>query len=983
MARVEAPGRNPDAGPPPAPVVEGPRPGGPVEGQERLDALLGELGTSVRGTASRIAERLGEELWEPMRRSADRLGALRDEALDAGNPLRDAGRAVRVVCSDLEELSAAETLERELGRVPELLLPSAHTLPRTLRREDGGLFGTSRRLPVRRLVSSLLEADYLEELVRRLDPDPLVVDPVAALPEAPADLLGEGDHAGRLLEAVDRAEGRLRGALEGAADGTLRRAGRLLGSPAPFPGPRARVRAWRARARRQDAAEELRERLAASDRRARVALRSRRFAADLARRERALRKAAGRLSERIEEARREAEAIRVLADRLEEAGDRAAGALEDTERRPAEVLDELGSRVRRALVRRRDRLPQVDRPETPLCSEIDDFLRRAHALESMASDPPGPKGTPPRRPGGEDTPGREGAPGGERRSAAGGRAGSGAASGRKELLALRGRIVESVSAAREQVGEAGGIVRHGLEAARAEVTAGSEPGRDGGLPTLLRECCRRGALRLREAATRLEEGLTEASRELERSPDRLLEEIRSRARGQRAGWTRRARGRLRRGVGPLREAWSRVRGGAEALARRVARGSRALRDGPTPAAPAAGIEGEAGRTRGPGERTAPIGVPLGEGGRAEELPAMYRWLFRLEPLDDGHLLVGRAEQSDLLRRVLGRLEEGESCSVAVVGEPESGKTSLLNVAVSDLGGGIQLRRGRVNRRVSSRAECLRWLARFLGLDAPEGVGRVGELAEALGGRREVVVLEGLHRLFRRRVGGYDAVRAFGELVGATRDRMAWVVSCDLEAWRFLRRVSPLSRRFDQVLELPPLSPDETGEVILRRHRLTGYGLRFLPGDALPASRESRLSAAGEEERQELLRRWCFEDLRARAGRTVGTTIRAWRACLLPPVAHEVRVLPVRVPDPGFLEELDRETRFVLAELALHGDLREIELPDLLRRSPDQVAAPLEWLKRTGVVRPVRGHPPPPPLEIDPMLHGPVVDRLRQDRILPA
>lgn len=877
-----------------------------------LAALQDDLQEHLEERRSDLLERMHAELWEPLRRSADRLGSLRDDALTSEDALRDAGRAVRMLCDEFEERDPAAVLREALGRHLDEVSEFAHRVPRMMaagRAPGGGM------RPARGAVKAVLAADYPEALRRALDPDVLVVEPGAAVPPSPADLLRPEDHSGRLTEAIDRSERHLRLALEEAAEAAVEETGALLRDGRTLDRLRLRWRRSRAAARRRALRTSLSDLLDGAGEQLRDLLDMRRFTADLARRERALTDAAAEAAERLEEAAGRGEEMRELAGRLERGGRSVGSGLAGRDEarggpEPAR-LERLESRVRTALDRVRAGLPETDRPGTELTRSLGRFVQLAEALSGVGGAGEGTRTPAARRPG-----------------------------------ELRDRVSRAVPHVRETVREAGEIVGHGLRAARSE-SGVREPDPET-VSGLVRESCERAARRLRDAAEFLEETLRGAAAEVREVPDEILAELRARQKSgaePEAGWRRLLRKTARAAVRSfrrVRRGWSREgpdrSGGPGARGRAVDR----RREQPGRGAP-----GDAE-------------VPRSEG--FEALPAIYRWLFRPEPLDDPHLLVGRDGDVERLRSLRRRWERGEPAATAVVGPPGSGKTSLLNCGARDLEAGVPVHRGRVDRRMTDAEEVVRWFARFFGVegapDTPEG------LAEALEGRRELVLLENGERLFRREVGGYRAIHALGRLLDATGGGIAWVITFDREPWRVLRSVTGIEGRFGDALLLGPLDRRELEEALLARHRLTGYDLRFVGTGDL----ESRRAA------------W-FDRLYELSAGWPGRALQIWRESLVATGPNEIRALPPRRPCPGRVGELDRESLFLLAALVQHGDLPDEDLPLVLHKTEEETSELLGPLRREGLVRAVPGLPPEAPLQVDRSVYAGVEERLRAARLL--
>ena len=946
-------------------------------------SLFDELRRGLEHRADRTRERIDERIWGPVRELAARLGERAGEARRCDDALRDAGRALRMACDEIETLSLAAVLEEELRAHLEDVLPLAHALPRTMELpgEGGG-----RRVPARAAATAVLRGDYPVSLVDRLRPEALVVAPASSLPPAPADLLGDEDWQARLAGAVEGAAEHLSRMLDDLAAEATEQLRRRLLSAGPFTHVRARWRDRRAKRERDEALAALRRSLAEADAEAEAELRRRRLAADLARRERALRDMASASAERTRALASEGVRIRRIAEGLEAlaSGERPIpvdGVPGDGE----SALGQLVERIQAALEERRQALGPASPDGERLDAAVTRLGQRAAALGAVAGD----------------FLARDGGAAAAESSARDEQGGELSELARGACEELAGELHAQLEEAREGLREAGEIVRHGVEASRAETVEerAATPGRpaeaDAGAA---REACRRAAHRLRDTATRLETELESTAGRIESLPDRVLAAIRDRlvpghAGGRRptpgalgAGETRpssrAARRMMRRARVYLRAAGRAVAGAWSAAVAQVRRWVAVPATAPE-------REGQQARRPGGGAAIAALVSELESGSDLAGLPANYRWLFRSEPLDDPRLIMGRDGALGRLRDARGRLREGRPAAVAVVGGPGSGKTTLLNAVVSEMDAGDAFRRGAVDRRLTTRSEALEWLAAFL---FPEGEGpgpgewarseETTALAGALGGRRELVLLENGERLFRREVGGYGALTALAEFIEATAGQLGWIVTFEKLPWRFIETVSSLAGAFDEVLDLGPLDRSQLEEAVMARHRLTGYDLEFEPPEGgVSSATAARLRATGEEERQVWLRDRCFDQLHGDGDRDVGEALFLWRRCVRadPGRPGIVVARPTPIPDPLPLEELDRTVLFALAALAIHGDLDRDGLAEAAGGTG--VPGAIHLLETSGLLEPAGG-PPPAPLRIRPFLHRIVTDRLRGANVLP-
>src|SRR5690606_19321503 len=100
---------------------------------------------------------------------------------------------------------------------------------------------------------------------------------------------------------------------------------------------------------------------------------------------------------------------------------------------------------------------------------------------------------------------------------------------------------------------------------------------------------------------------------------------------------------------------------------------------------------------------------------------------------------------------------------------------------------------------------------------------------------------------------------FLNLVTETGDRILWILAIDRHAWDYLDMILDIGEHFSHPLRLRPMVRDELTEVILTRHRMSGYELHY----EQPLTGWQRVRAlfdrivGNEEDEQELSRQAYF------------------------------------------------------------------------------------------------------------------------------
>ena len=338
------------------------------------------------------------------------------------------------------------------------------------------------------------------------------------------------------------------------------------------------------------------------------------------------------------------------------------------------------------------------------------------------------------------------------------------------------------------------------------------------------------------------------------------------------------------------------------------------------------------------------------------VPPLYRRLFQFDSLTDEDFLVGRETELEAFARAKQRVAEGLSGAVAVTGPVGSGKTSLLHCAVRRYFETEALWRGKIEKPLPTTTDLTAFLAQTLGIEA----NNVSELATGIRARQTppVIILEGGNLMFERRVGGFEAMRAFLGLLSATEGRAVWIISFSKSGWRYLDRVLGLSNRFDEIIALEGLDRDGIERALVERHDVSGYQLEFADGPDLGTDARWRLRGVEDpRRRQKILRVEFFDELHKASGSNLHAALYYWLRYTS--VADRKRVVasPVQAISTAVLGELSDDELFTMLYVLQHDSLTPRQHSRLLRTNVAESELTLDYLTRRRVLlkRRASGH----------------------------
>lgn len=329
-----------------------------------------------------------------------------------------------------------------------------------------------------------------------------------------------------------------------------------------------------------------------------------------------------------------------------------------------------------------------------------------------------------------------------------------------------------------------------------------------------------------------------------------------------------------------------------------------------------------------------------------QLPAIYRRLFKIEPLEDVRFLVGRTLEMQAVTEAVGLWEQGRAVAILLTGQRGSGKTSLLNCMREEFGE-HRISRGEFSQRLldeQSMEEFLRAL-----LEIPEG-----DLIEELCKEPRIIILEEMERTYLRKIGGFKAVKFLQQVIGATSHRVLWVVAINEVCFHFLNRAVDLSQGFTHRIKTAVASKADLQAAIMVRHNLSGLRLRFSSRHVTDSRwRELVKWVKGGEEPEELF----FEKLATQSGGVYRTALEVWLGHI---DAFEAGVLYMRqIQAPkldGILTELDSDDLFTLVAVLQHGSLEIDEHRQVFSCRELTSRTQLEELVGRDLIEPDPHHP---------------------------
>lgn len=333
--------------------------------------------------------------------------------------------------------------------------------------------------------------------------------------------------------------------------------------------------------------------------------------------------------------------------------------------------------------------------------------------------------------------------------------------------------------------------------------------------------------------------------------------------------------------------------------------------------------------------------------KISSLPYVYQRLFENRPLTDERFFTGREEELSELSEDFRTWQQGYFVTTVIIGERGSGKTTVINFAKEQIFKDRPVREIDIETTICRTGDFIPYLQNAF----PECKSNtLPEIEEALLQLEEplVCIVENIQKLFLRTVDGFDLLERFLLLISRTHRQVYWVLTCTLYSWEYLNKVINISRYFRRILSLDNLTRKEMENVILRRHRVTGYQLFFETPEKIKKNRRFK-KLTGEEERQFYLREVFFEELQEVASGNVFVAMLYWIRAIQKIEDNRLTLWPLIDLDYSFIYQLSPEELFTIGALIQHEILKPGEHAQVFHQSEEQSVMLFNSLINKGII----------------------------------
>lgn len=333
----------------------------------------------------------------------------------------------------------------------------------------------------------------------------------------------------------------------------------------------------------------------------------------------------------------------------------------------------------------------------------------------------------------------------------------------------------------------------------------------------------------------------------------------------------------------------------------------------------------------------------------EDLPFVYKRLFdRYFKIDQRFYLRPRGSKT-LFIEAYERWKKGLVSTVMIIGEKGSGKTTMMDLVVEDLDGDEEQIRLDFTNTFYEEEILVKKLSEALGIDNP---GSKEELIDSIGRlkKKRIFLIENLQNIFIRNIHGFDALRAFWEILSASGDKLFWVVNCSRYSWAFITKMSGADQYFTHTIEVDMLDEDQVRNAILERHNATGYELEFEASESVKNSRAYKKLLDNVEHANEYVQDHFFTRLAKVSEGNMSIAMLFWLQSIKEFDDERFLIAPLEIADVDKLEVPSRDVLFALAAFVVHDTLDADEMAMALHQDPSESRLMIARLNAKGIIQ---------------------------------
>lgn len=330
------------------------------------------------------------------------------------------------------------------------------------------------------------------------------------------------------------------------------------------------------------------------------------------------------------------------------------------------------------------------------------------------------------------------------------------------------------------------------------------------------------------------------------------------------------------------------------------------------------------------------------------LPVIYQHLFQIAPIREFNLFLSRTVEIEKLSHAYHDFLKGNYSATLLIGENGSGKSSLMYYFSETFKTNYQITYCPVTDFFVSNDDFFPLIDQIFPNFESSGQNDLEAYIQSLSEPR-IIILDGVERLFSRKVNGFECLQQLLSLILNTGTKLLWICTVSQTAANYLHKTINLFDYFDHKIKMRSLEKDVIKNIVLKRNWLSGYQIVYT--ETNPGKKISGKLNSDEYNlvRQKQLEEVFFTALHKFADSNISLSLYFWLESIDFIEDETIFIKELFIPDFSFLENLSLNKAYALLNVVLHGKITAEQFADINHLTYDESKRVLSIMKEDSIL----------------------------------
>ena len=329
------------------------------------------------------------------------------------------------------------------------------------------------------------------------------------------------------------------------------------------------------------------------------------------------------------------------------------------------------------------------------------------------------------------------------------------------------------------------------------------------------------------------------------------------------------------------------------------------------------------------------------------LPFIYRKLFDGAPLETSDFFIGRDKFIELVKTAFNKHYENRPSSLIIIGEPGSGKKSLINTIKNIVLKDVETIHFQLSDSITSPTDLLLLFSKLLGftkqLTKEELIAELNDKSN-----KRILLIENIGKLYLRKHNGYEALKLFKVILAQTQNNTFWICTSGKYVWDFYSSNFGITEIFTERIYTNLLHKKDIRSILLSRHNATGFDLEFKVSDFYKL-KSKFFKIKSKVIQQEELAKEFFDKLEEYAEGNIISAMYYWLVSIDDIKSNKLIMRPPHRIALRIFDELNSEYFIILSIIFRHGWLADTEIAEMLFTELRDIKTKLNYLSNIELI----------------------------------